>query len=65
VDNFAVAWVGFKTTQAIVAAINNHVTTDDMGMGVIPKDCTFSRYNRLDIYQTRAYIKISCENYID
>jgi hypothetical protein len=45
--------------------INDQVTTVDKGIGTITVRGAFSQYNGVDIHQTRDYIKLSCESYID
>ena len=65
VDDFAIASQDRATTEKLVAAINSHVTTSSLGIGVRDDRGYTARYNGVDVHQTRNYIKLSCETYID
>lgn len=65
VDDFAVASVTPRVASKLVDMINDRVTTVDKGIGKITVNGAFSQYNGVDIHQTRDYIKMSCESYID
>lgn len=57
VDDFAIATASPKTAETLIARINGRVTASSKGIG--------TRYNGIDMQQTRDYIKISCESFID
>jgi hypothetical protein len=65
VDDFAVASVTPRVASKLVTLINDRVTTVDKGIGEITVNGAFSQYNGVDVHQTRDYIKMSCESYID
>jgi hypothetical protein len=65
VDDFAVSTVNPAVASKLVAMINEKVTTIDKGIGAITVNGAFSQYNGVDVHQTRDYIKLSCESYID
>jgi hypothetical protein len=65
VDDFAIASVDPSHASKLVAMINAKVTTVDKGIGDITLKGAFSQYNGVDIHQTRDYVKLSCESYID
>jgi hypothetical protein len=48
----------------LIATIDKHVTTDNQGIGICDDDGMHSRYNGVDIHQTRNYVKLSCSTYI-
>jgi hypothetical protein len=48
----------------LIATINKHVTTDNQGIGIRGDNGMHSRYNGVDIQQTRDYVKLSCSTYI-
>jgi hypothetical protein len=45
--------------------VSSHATTTSQGIGNITNNGAHCRYNGVDIWQTRDYVKISCETYID
>jgi len=57
VDDFAVGSVKQATAEKLIAMINKRVSTTSEGIG--------TKYNGVDILQTRDYIKLSCESYLD
>jgi len=57
VDDFAIASKDPKTADLLISKINAQVTTQNKGLGM--------RYNGIDLNQTRDYIKVSCESFID
>jgi hypothetical protein len=65
VDDFAVGSEDPAVASKLVSMINDQVTTIDKGIGDITVNGAFSQYNGVDIHQTRDYIKLSCESYID
>jgi hypothetical protein len=65
VDDFAIASSCPSAADKIIAIINRHATTSSKGTGTITAHGLHLRYNGLDVHQTRDYVKISCETYID
>jgi len=59
VDDFAIAIATKDPRMAdiLIDKINAHVTTQNKGIG--------TKYNGVDLLQTRNYIKLSCESFID
>jgi len=57
VDDFTIAVKDPKTADILINKINAHVTTQNKGVSM--------KYNGVDLLQTRDYIKISCESFID
>ena len=57
VDDFAIASDTAATADYIISIIDKHVSTTNKGLG--------TKYNGLDVLQTRDYIKLHCESYID
>jgi len=57
VDDFAIASKDPKTADLLISKINAQVMTQNKGLG--------TRYNGIDLSQTRDYIKVSCESFID
>jgi len=65
VDDFAIASEDPKAAERLIALINERVTTESKGMGVIvPKKGHHLAYNAIDLYQTRDYVKVACDTYI-
>jgi hypothetical protein len=63
VDDFAIASQENSTAAKLIAAINEQVTTEDKGMGVIHEHAGIvSCYNGVHIAQTRDYVKLHCES---
>jgi hypothetical protein len=56
VDDFAIASASHATAEKLVSFINKRVTTESKGLG--------TRYNGIDLLQTRDYLKVSCSTYI-
>jgi hypothetical protein len=66
VDDFAIASRDPKIAEKLIALINEHVTTESKGMGtIVPKQGHHIAYNGIDLYQTRDYVKVACNTYID
>lgn len=59
VDDFAVACEDEELSQQVIADINNKMTIDVKHLGKV------SRFNGVDIDQTREYIKIHNQTYIE
>jgi hypothetical protein len=58
VDDFSVAAKDKSICSRIISYINTKMSMDVKDLGVI------TRFNGMDIHQTRFYIKITCEKYI-
>mmetsp|Transcript_23363 Transcript_23363/g.33516 ORF Transcript_23363/g.33516 Transcript_23363/m.33516 type:complete len:1554 (+) Transcript_23363:3270-7931(+) len=58
VDDFSVAAKEAQTCSDIIAYINSKMSMDVKDLG------TITRFNGMDIHQTRYYVKITCERYI-
>jgi hypothetical protein len=56
-DDFNVAAKNPKTSEKLIALIHSFVTTESKGIA----PC----YNGVDVLQTRDYIKLFCETYVD
>jgi ketosteroid isomerase-like protein len=65
VDDFSIASDTRVTADHIISVVNSHATTTSQGIGETTRHGEHCRYNGVDIWQTRDYIKISCETYID
>ena len=57
VDDYAIASADPATAETLISMINEHVTTSSQGIG--------TRYNGVDVEQTRDYVRLHCEVYID
>ena len=64
VDDFAIASASPQAAAKLIAVINSHATTADLGIGIKDKNGVTSCYNGVDVHQTRDYMKISCTTYI-
>jgi hypothetical protein len=64
VDDFAIGSRSTATADRLIAIINSHVTTKNQGIGTPTTAGISHRYNGLDVHQTRTFIRISCETYI-
>jgi hypothetical protein len=58
VDDFTVAFKDKSICSTIITHINRKMSMDVKDLGLI------SRFNGMDIHQTRFYVKITCEKYI-
>ena len=58
VDDFAVAAKSVDTCAQIIAHINSKMSMDVKNLGII------DRFNGVDIFQTKHYVKLTCERYI-
>lgn len=64
VDDFAVASVNISAANSLLQSINKSVTTEMKGIGETTPQGIHTRYNGLDIFQTKHYILLNCEAYI-
>jgi len=58
VDDFSVAANNANTCSSIIRYINSKMSMDVKDLGII------GRFNGVDIFQTKWYIKLTCERYI-
>jgi hypothetical protein len=65
VDDFAIASTSTQAAEKLISVINRHATTESKGIGIRDSQGIGLRYNGLDVHQTRDYIKLSCETYIN
>ncbi len=65
VDDFAAGSADLKTAELFISKIREHVRYEFAGMGIETKEGVYQRYNGIDVTQTRDYIKVGCETYID
>ena len=54
-----------ETAELFIAQIHEHVRYEFAGMGIETEQGVYQRYNGIDVTQTRDYIKVGCESYID
>jgi hypothetical protein len=59
VDDFAVAAINKEVAMELINAINEQMRIEVKHLGLI------DRFNGLDIQQTRYYVKITCEKYLN
>ena len=64
VDDFAIASASPLAAEKLIAIINSHATTTNLGIGIKSRHGVASRYNGIDVHQTRDYIKVSCATYL-
>jgi hypothetical protein len=65
VDDFAVGAASKDTVESFFTSLRSHVETEYHAMGMPCEQGVYERYNGIDIIQTRDYVKIGCESYID
>jgi hypothetical protein len=65
VDDFAIGTSTPAVAEQLIAKINSFARTTSNGIGVPTSFGISIRYNGLDVHQTRHYIKLSCETYIN
>jgi hypothetical protein len=65
VDDFSIASDTRETADYIVSIVSSHATTTSQGIGEVTEDGAHCWYNGVDIWQTRNFVKILCETYID
>ena len=65
VDDFAIASESRAAAEKFIGVINSHVTTSSLGIGSPTDNGITARYNGIDVHQTRDYIKLNCETYLD
>ena len=65
VDDFAAGAEDLATAELFITKLREHVRCEFAGMGLETHDGVYQRYNGIDVIQTRDYIKVGCESYID
>jgi hypothetical protein len=65
VDDYAIGSEDTTVGEVICAAVNKRAATEHLGTGTMTLHGAFARFNGVDVYQTRDYIKITCETYIE
>ena len=65
VDDFASGASSKKAAERFIEVICSHVRAEFAGMGVILPEGVYQRFNGIDVFQTRNYIKLSAESYIN
>ncbi len=65
VDDFAVGAESPDTAELFITKIREHVQAEYAAMGIETEGGLYQRYNGIDVFQTRDYVKLSCESYID
>jgi ribosomal protein L30/L7E len=65
VDDYAIGSEDTTAGEVICAAVNKRAATEHLGTGTMTLHGAFTRFNGVDVYQTRDYIKITCETYIE
>lgn len=64
IDDYAIASISPDIANRLIEFINSHATTENHGVGQSSSSGITNRYNGLDVHQTRQYIKLNCEVYI-
>ena len=65
VDDFAAGAASIATAKKFITVLRKHVEAECAGMGIEMPEGYYQRYNGIDFHQTRDYIKLSAESYID
>ena len=65
VDDFAAGSPTQKGAQLFIDTVRKHVKAEFAGMGIETVGGTYQLFNGIDIFQTKDYIKVGCESYID
>ena len=65
VDDFATGSKNQKTSEKFIDEIRKHVEAEFAYMGVKTESGYYQRYNGIDVFQTKDYIMVSAESYID
>ena len=65
VDDFASGATTKEAAESFITAIRKYVEAEYAAMGIETDGGMFQRYNGIDVFQTRDYVKVSCESYID
>lgn len=65
VDDFASAAASMATAEKFITVLRKYVEAEYAGLGIQTEGGMYQRYNGIDIFQTRDFVKISCESYLD
>ena len=65
VDDFAVASPHSEAGEIFMNKIREHVEAEYLGMGISTPEGRYHRFNGLDVHQTRSYVRISCQSYLE
>ena len=65
VNDFAIASKSLSASSKLLAIINKHATTEDLGIRLKCPQGMLTQYNGIDIHQTRDYMKLSYKMYIN
>ena len=65
VDDFAAGAATREAAERFMDIIRSHVKAEFAGMGIETSEGVLQRFNGIDVFQTRDYVKLSAESYID
>ena len=65
VDDFAAGSTTKEGGELFINTVRKYVEAEFAGMGIETEQGTYQRFNGIDVYQARDYIKVGCESYID
>jgi hypothetical protein len=65
VDDFAAGSASLETAELFITELRKYVRYEYAKMGMETDEGVYQRYNGIDVIQTRHYIKVGCETYID
>ena len=65
VDDFASGAKDKPIAEKFITLVQKYVKAEFEGMGIETGEGLYQRFNGIDIFQTRNYIKVGCESYID
>lgn len=65
VDDFASAAASKETAKKFITELRKYVETEYAELGIETDGGMFQRYNGIDVIQTRDYVKLGCESYLD
>ena len=65
VDDFASGAANRRAAERFMEIVQSHVKAEFVGMGIELPEGRYQRFNGIDVFQTRDYVKLSAESYID
>ena len=65
VDDFASGAATRTAAERFIEIVRTHVRAEFASMGVELPEGMYQRFNGIDVFQTRDYVKLSAESYID
>ena len=65
VDDFASGSATKETAEKFIEEVRKHVEAEYAGLGIETTQGMYQRYNGIDIFQARDFVKLSAETYID